>query len=288
MSPSPTFTIVIVNYNGGDHLERCLASLAAHAADAPVIVVDNASSDGSEARASRRPNVTVIRNHTNTGFAAAVNQGVAAAAEGAPVLLLNPDCQLTAGAAGELERELDAHPECAIVAPLVLDEDGTVQGSVRGDPTILTGLFGRTTWLTRMLPNSWAAKRNVQTGRAPETTSRTADWVSGACMLLRRAPFDAVGGFDERYFLYWEDADLCRRLRAHGHTIRYAPAAAVTHAGGASSRSARALSIRAFHRSAFIYYRTHVARTPLTRALGWLLLTARCQWKLAASGAARK
>lgn len=288
MSPSPTITIVIVNYNGGTHLERCLASVAAHAADATVIVVDNASSDGSDLRASRLPNVTVIRNRANTGFAVAVNQGVAAAAGVAPVLLLNPDCQLTAGAVEELQRELDGHPECAIAAPLVLDEDGTVQGSVRGDPTMLTGLFGRTTLLTRMLPNASAATRNVQTGPVRETASRTADWVSGACMLLRRAPFYAVGGFDERYFLYWEDADLCRRLRAHGHTIRYVPAAAVTHAGGASSRSARALSIRAFHRSAFIYYRTHVARSPLTRALAWVLLAARCRWKLATSGAARE
>ena len=92
-------------------------------------------------------------------------------------------------------------------------------------------------------------------------TARDVDWVSGACMLIRRAAFEAVGGFDERYFLYWEDADLCRRLRARGHEIRYVPAAAAVHVVGTSSRTAKAASIRAFHDSAYLYYATHVARS---------------------------
>jgi GT2 family glycosyltransferase len=107
-------------------------------------------------------------------------------------------------------------------------------------------------------------------------------------MLARRSAVETVGGFDERYFLYWEDADLCRRLRARGYTTRYVPGGRVMHVGGRSSRSARGAAIRAFHRSAFTYYATHVARGPLTRAIAWLLLTGRCQWKLLASRVVRE
>jgi GT2 family glycosyltransferase len=108
------------------------------------------------------------------------------------------------------------------------------------------------------------------------------DWVSGACVLLRRDRFLEVGGFDPRYFLYWEDADLCRRLRARGYQIRYAPAATAVHRVGASSRSAADSSIRAFHESAYIYYTTQVARGRLDprRPLARLLLAVRCRIKM--------
>jgi GT2 family glycosyltransferase len=107
-------------------------------------------------------------------------------------------------------------------------------------------------------------------------------------MLARRAALEAVGGFDERYFLYWEDADLCRRLRARGHTTRYVPGGRVMHICGRSSQSARSAAIRAFHQSAFTYYATHVARGRLARAAAWLLLAGRCHWKLLASRVARE
>jgi N-acetylglucosaminyl-diphospho-decaprenol L-rhamnosyltransferase len=285
--PLGTTTVVLVNFNSGAHLETCLRSVSAHAPHAEVIVVDNASTDGSEAvAAGHEPQVSLIRNSVNAGFARAVNQALAVT-RGDCILILNPDCVLFAGALQTLERELGRHPECAIAAPAILDEDGSLQGSVRGDPTMLTGLFGRTTLLTRLFPNSHPARRNIQTADA-DRQSRTADWVSGACMLARRSAIEAVGGFDERYFLYWEDADLCRRLRARGYTTRYVPGGRVMHVGGRSSQTARGAAIRAFHRSAFTYYATHVARGRLTRAVAWLLLTGRCQWKLLASRVARE
>jgi GT2 family glycosyltransferase len=286
MLAAGTTTVVLVNFNSGAHLETCLRSIAEHAPLASVIVVDNASSDGSEAAAGRGAQVTLIRNTVNAGFARAVNQALAVL-RGDHVLILNPDCVLFAGAVQALERELERHPECAIAAPAVLDEDGGLQGSVRGDPTMLTGLFGRTTLLTRLFPNSRPAQTNVRTA-AVDASSRQADWVSGACMLARRTAIEEVGGFDERYFLYWEDADLCRRLRARGHTTRYVPDGQVMHVGGRSSQSARSAAIRAFHHSAFTYYATHVARGRLTRAVAWLLLTGRCQWKLLASRVAHQ
>jgi GT2 family glycosyltransferase len=279
-------SIVVVNFNARAHLERCLASIADAAPGCPVVVVDNASSDGS-AIAAAAAGVRWIRNDQNLGFARAMNQGVAAT-EGEAALLLNPDCRVQEGAIERLFVELERHPECAIAAPRILDEDGGVQGSVRGDPDLLTGLFGRRSLLRRLFPGSAIARRNVtvQTGRASgppagdDEAGGAADWVSGACMLVRRAAFDAVGGFDERYFLYWEDADLCRRLRDAGHTIRYVPEARVEHAVGQSSRTAGQLAIRAFHESALIYYTTHVARSRTARWFARAVLTARCQWKL--------
>jgi GT2 family glycosyltransferase len=252
----------------------------AHAAGARTIVIDNASTDGSEAVAeSPDADLTLVRQAANVGFGAAMNTALRLASS-ETALLLNPDCELRAHTVGPLVAELAAHPECAIVGPRVLNDDGSVQGSVRGDPTLFTGLFGRTSLLTRWFPTSAIAQRNVQTLAARAERSFTADWISGACFLARRDRLLSVNGFDERYFLYWEDADLCRRLRQAGWTIRYVSDATVVHTGGVSSRTARAASIRAFHRSAYVYYATHLTNDPVTRVLGWLLLSARCRWKL--------
>lgn len=279
-------TAIIVNYNAGDELEGALRSVAAECGglDWDAVVVDNASTDQSAASIPALPfSVTLIHNAVNVGFSRAVNQAMAASS--APLLLLmNPDCQLARGALSALRAVLDAEPTCAIAGPRILNPDGSVQGSARGDPDMLTGVFGRTSGLRALLPSVPAARRNVvvEDALASGTNSVVVDWVSGACMLIRSASLRAVGGFDEQYFLYWEDADVCRRLRSQGYDIRYVPAAAAVHTVGRSSRTARAASVRAFHASAYRYYATHVAprawdpRRPLARAL----LTARCWLKL--------
>ena len=275
---------VLVNYNAGSELVLALQSLVDDLANRAweAVVVDNASSDGSASFADAfAPRVRLIRNATNVGFARAVNQGVAASS--APlVLIMNPDCRVNAGAVGALQAQLDAHDACAVVGPRVLDPDGTVQGSARGDPDMLTGLFGRTGRLREWFPLVPAARRNVVSDAAigNGAPSVVVDWVSGACMLVRRSAFEAVGGFDEGYFMYWEDADLCRRLRARGHHVRYVPGATAVHRVGHSSQSVRPASIRAFHDSAYRYYATHVAKGSIKRGLARALLSARCWWKL--------
>lgn len=282
----PDVAAVVVNYNAGDELRLALQSIAAECSgiDWEAVVVDNASTDGSASIVSRlSPRAALIANAANVGFGRAVNQAVAASS--APLLLLiNPDCQLRPGALAALRAVIDADPSCAIVGPKILDPDGSVQGSARGDPDMLTGLFGRTGQLRTRLPLSPAARRNVvvDDAIASGAESTVVDWVSGACMLIRRAALEAVGGFDERYFLYWEDADVCRRLRRHGYQIRYAPGASAVHTVGRSSRSAPASSIRAFHASAYRYYATHVAPGTFNpkRLLARGLLAARCWVKL--------
>jgi N-acetylglucosaminyl-diphospho-decaprenol L-rhamnosyltransferase len=220
---------------------------------------------------------------TNTGFAVAANQGARTAAANV-LLFINPDCLVAPGFLDPLLHELGSHPRHAAVAPCVINEDGSPQGNARGDPTMLTGLFGRSTLLSRLFPSARLTRRNVMVPVAPQERQSAAsvDWVSGSCVLVRRNAFDEVGGFDERYFLYWEDADLCRRLRNAGWIIRFRPDARVVHVGARSSRTVRPLAIRAFHRSAYRYYATHVARSPWS-ARRWLaagLLLTRCGIKL--------
>jgi hypothetical protein len=287
-----TVTIVIVNFNSGAHLDACLASVSAQLreVDWTAIVVDNASNDGSAQRLEREPRdrVRLIRNDANRGFGAAVNQ--AARAHRAPLLwLLNPDCRLEPGAFEALRETLERHPECAIAAPRLLNEDGTTQESARGEPTAWTGLFGRHGLLTKFFPSAAAARRNLRAAQlvAAGVESAEIDWAMGASLLVLRETFDRVGGFDERFFLYWEDADLCRRIRNLGQTVRYVPRARVWHAGAGSSRSARRLASRAFHRSAYLYYTTHTvpSRWHPARGLAWIALRIRAWWRTTVSRA---
>jgi GT2 family glycosyltransferase len=148
---------------------------------------------------------------------------------------------------------------------------------------MFTGFFGRSTALRRLLPWLPAARRNVLDVTVPAgAPSLAVDWVSGACVLARREALLAEHGFDERYFLYWEDADLCRRLRTRGYEVRYVPGATAVHRVGLSSRTARAPSVRAFHDSAYLYYATHVAPGALNpkRLMARALLSLRCWWLL--------
>jgi hypothetical protein len=283
---TPVVSAIVVNYNAGQELRRALQSIADEMADQPweAVVVDNASSDGSADIALEfEPRVQIIRNEVNKGFASGVNQGFAATSA-QHVLIMNPDCRLIAGAIAALCADLEEHPRCAIAGPKILNPDGSVQGSARGDPDMLTGLFGRTPVLGRVLRRMPLARRNVVSDHVVRSGDAGADvdWVSGACLLARRDPLIEVGGFDERYFLYWEDADLCRRLRHAGYSVRYVTGAGAIHRVGQSSRTARASAIRAFHESAYLYYATHVAhgRFHPKRVLAWVLLAARRRWLL--------
>jgi N-acetylglucosaminyl-diphospho-decaprenol L-rhamnosyltransferase len=278
--------VVVVNFNSSELAKRCLDSAAADlgARDWHAIVVDNASADGGVEPIAALPRTTLLRNATNAGFGAAVNQ--AAARSDAPLLwVLNPDCVVHAGAFAALAATLDAHSDCAIAAPQLLNADGSVQASARGNPTAWTGLFGRNTLLTNVFPGASVTRRNLPARDlvASGIESAPVDWVMGAAMLIRRAVFDAAGGFDEGYFLYWEDADLCRRLWQRGWSTRFVPGARVTHDGGVSARSESALATRAFHRSAYRYYATHVVPSPWhpSRWIAKAALAARASWRIA-------
>jgi N-acetylglucosaminyl-diphospho-decaprenol L-rhamnosyltransferase len=281
---TPAVTIVIVNYNTGPALRACLASAISDLGDVDwtAVVVDNASTDGSLDELDTSARIVVLSNAVNVGFGAAVNQ--AARHHSAPLLwLLNPDCVVRPGTVSTLWRTMQAHPTCAIAGPQLLNADGSTQQSARGEPTPWTGLFGRHGLITRFFPNSAGSQANLRARAlvAGGAESAEVDWVMGAAMLIRRDRFDAVGGFDERFFLYWEDADLCHRLRERGESVRFVPAGLVEHVGGQSSKTAQRIAVRAFHKSAYLYYATHIVRSPWHpgRWFAWTALTLRAWWR---------
>jgi GT2 family glycosyltransferase len=255
--------ILIVGYRAYDELERCLASLAVHEPAARVVVVDHAADrPRGQALASRFPHVHYVPREDNPGFSAGVNAAARHAGAG-PLLLLNPDCEVTGPVLAPLIAVLDAHPEAGAVGGLVREADGRLQHSARGFPGLTTAFGGRTSWLSRVLPGNPLSRRNLATAAEGEVVE--VDWVSGAFTLIRRETFDQVGGFDEGYFLYWEDADFCKRAATAGWRTLYAPVAAVTHLTARASQHAPVRSLLAFHRSAFRYFWVH--GSPVARVM---------------------
>lgn len=261
-------SIVIVSFNARADLMRCLASLrdAAPAASHEIIVVDNASSDGSAGAAREWPGVLVIESPANRGFAAANNSGIRQST-GRTLLLLNPDTLVPAGAIDRLLAELDRHSDAAAIGPRLIDGNGLVElsfGSMIGPLNEL-----RQRRLMRGL------ERNDPTVRSQvEALTRqphSPDWVSGACLLVRREDAEAVGLLDERYAMYTEDVDFCAALRARGRRVLFTPAVEIMHLRGRSAATARAATRAAYRRSHVAFYQKHhPAWAPLLRLYHWL------------------
>jgi len=252
--------VVIVNYQSYEELHRCLTSIERACGSAAVVVVDHESrKDEADRLFQRFPEVELLRVAGNEGFAAGVNKGVRATSS-LFILLLNPDCVVEPEAICRLTDWLERHPDVAVAGPRIRNADGTVQASARRFPDFTTAIAGRSSWLTRVLPGNPMSRRNLPARDQADTTPVDVDWVSGACLCVRRDAFEAAGGLDEEFFLYWEDADFCRRLKHAGWRTVYVPMAGAVHVGGRSSRHAADASLEAFHRSAFRLYRKHAGR----------------------------
>lgn len=252
-----TADVIIVNYRSYPELIRCLESIEPERRRLErVIVVDHECDTETAARVvSRFPWIQLVERNTNEGFATGINVG-ARLGSARSLLILNPDCVVVPGACERLVEFLSARPDTAAAGPRILNSDGTLQGSARRFPNLTTAIAGRSSWLTRVFPRNQLSRWNLPAFDAGEHPIDV-DWVSGACMLVRREAFEGVGGMDERFFLYWEDADLCRRLHETGWRIAYYPGATVVHAGGRSSIHAEAASLIAFHKSAYALFRKH-------------------------------
>jgi GT2 family glycosyltransferase len=249
-----TLSIVIVSYNACADLERCLESLATSppAIAHDIVVVDNASTDGSAEAARRRPSVQVIAQARNAGFAAGNNAGIRAT-RGALILLLNSDTIVPAGAIDTLVGRLEAHPSAAVAGPRIVDGAGRLEISTGPMISPLGELRQKT--LGMLYDRGFGpAVRSVERAAGRE---RFVDWVSGACLLVRRADAEAVGLLDERFFLYTEDVDFCASLRAAGRRILFTPAAGITHLRGRSRASAPEASNAAYRRSQLEFYAKH-------------------------------
>jgi GT2 family glycosyltransferase len=253
---------IIVAYRTPAEVIAAVASLRAQSrAPDEIIVVDNGAPEGAPLDcANGLAGVKFQHTALNVGFGGGCNVG-AGAASGDALLILNADVVLERDATRELLSHLERDPGIAVVGPRMLS-NGAVQPSARAFPSVRTGVLGRRSIATRVL---------LRAGRLPIELNPTrgrmglVDWVSGACMLVRADAFWQVGGFDENYWMYWEDADLCRRLMNTGWTILYEPTAVVHHATGASGTSER--TIRAFHDSAVRFAQQHITDSGLQHRL---------------------
>jgi N-acetylglucosaminyl-diphospho-decaprenol L-rhamnosyltransferase len=269
--------VVIVNYNAGAYLERCLASLEAHrgAIDVDVLVIDNASHDGSHTAAVRaHPWARLVENPDNRGLSAAWNQGIRAT-DAPHVLLLNPDTEWWVGTLADLVRVAEAHPRAGLVGPLVRNSDGTVYPSGREFPRVRDAVGHA--FLGTLAPGNRFTRRYHLDGW-DRSTEREVDWVSGCCMLFPREAFDEVGLLDEGFFLYAEELDIATRLRQANRVVLYTPAVEIVHAIGVSTgRSRRMLLMHSS--SIYRYYRKHRARgwRRVTLPLAWAVLRLRAE-----------
>ncbi len=246
--------IVIVSFNTARLLADCLCSIprGAEGLDYQIIVVDNASTDGTAEMLAREfPGVRLIQNSSNRGFGAANNQGIHASS-GRYVVLLNGDTLVPPGALARLVDFMEARPRVGASGPRLARPDGRAQPfAFGGDPTP-SYLFARG-WarlLRRRSLHDWETRQ-----------AQPVDWVSGACLIARSEALEQIGGFDERYFMYFEDNDLCLRLRRAGWQVWYDPDVTITHLGGASVKGVSVT--RWYHASLRYFYGKHYA--PLAR-----------------------
>ena len=244
--PSAGWAAVVVNYNAGDALSGCIASVLAEDPGLELVVVDNASTDGSvETLRQARPGVRIVRSGGNLGYARAANLGIAATS--APVVaILNPDTVLAPGVGAALMARFAAEPDLGAAGPRLENTDGTVYPSARRIPSLPDAVgHGLLFFVWRDNPFT---RRYRETGADP-ARPRDVDWLSGAALWLRRAALDDVGGWDERYFMYVEDVDLCWRLRRAGWRVAYEPSGTVEHLLGVSTAGRPYRMIAEHHRS---------------------------------------
>jgi N-acetylglucosaminyl-diphospho-decaprenol L-rhamnosyltransferase len=280
----PDVSVVIVTYNAQEVVADCLRSLPAALGSSSyeVVVADNGSADGT-ASAVRQgwPAVRLFELGGNRGFSFANNKAISAT-RGRYVLLLNPDTICRPGSIADLVTFADAHTAAGVVAPRLLNTDATDQGTARSFPTPAAAIFGRRSLLTRLFPgNPWSRRYLVGRQHVGDEPFEI-DWVSGACMLVSRQAIEVAGLLDEGFFMYWEDADWCRRFKNAGFRVFCVPAARVVHLDG-SRRPLPAYQVWAFHNSAYRYYSKHHARqswNPL-RALAALVLYGRAAFIIA-------
>lgn len=250
--------VAVVSYNTRDLLRACLDSILGEQPD-EVVVVDNASSDGSpEMVRDEYPGVTLWRNEDNRGFASGVNQAFARSSS-PHVLLLNSDTALTPGVLRGLGAYLDQNQEAAVVGPRLLNPDGSLQPSCYHFPTPLHVLLELSSLSAAVRFVPVLRRRYLRTW--PHDEARAVPWVLGAAMAIRRSAFEAVGGFDESFFMYSEEVDFCFRLQRAGWETHFAPVGSVFHVGGASTAQQRAaMAFRALSSTLSLYERHFPAR----------------------------
>ena len=244
--------LAIINYNTAGDLRKCLDSAREMLGDVETVVVDNGSSDGSrEMVVGEFDWVRLADNPGNPGYASACNRGIASTRQ-PYVFILNSDVEFLPGGMESVLDFLDANPDIGALGPMVLNSDGSVQMSCRRFPSMLENV------VHGFLGDIWPGNpftRHYQMKDVCRDEIREVDWVSGAAMLLRREAAESVGGFDETYFMYVEDVDICWRLREAGYRVVYDPAIRLVHHIGRTSSQQSVRMLYHHHRSMFIFFR---------------------------------
>jgi N-acetylglucosaminyl-diphospho-decaprenol L-rhamnosyltransferase len=261
--------VVTVTYSPGEVLSTFLDTLA-DATKRPyrVVLADNGSTDGAPERAAAlRPEVELLRTGGNLGYGTGANRGVASLPpEYGWVVVVNPDIEWRPGSLDTLLDAADRWPRGGAFGPLIREPDGAVYPSARLLPSLGRGI-GHALLFRVWRNNPWTRSYRQSSASVVE---RTAGWLSGSCMLLRRSAFDAVGGFDEAYFMYFEDVDLGERLGKAGWSNVYVPAAEVVHLGGHATSRASGRMLAEHHRSTYRYLAAHYPHA-WQAPLRWLL-----------------
>ena len=251
-APAPVLTVVTVTYSSGSHLDRFLSSLTV-ATDQPVdvVIADNGSVDGApEEAVERYPGTRLMRSGANLGYGTAVNRAVATVPPDQEfVVVANPDVVWGPGSIDALLDAAGRWQRAGTLGPLIREPDGSVYPSARHLPSLVRGGMHAVVGFV-WKANPWT--KSYRQERVPPS-ERPVGWLSGSCLLVRRKAFDAVGGFDERYFMYMEDVDLGDRLGAAGWLNVYVPGAEVLHSKGHSTGREPARNLRAHHDSTYIY-----------------------------------
>jgi N-acetylglucosaminyl-diphospho-decaprenol L-rhamnosyltransferase len=267
--------VVVVNHDSGGSLLRCVRSVFEAAGDITLelVVVDNDSRDWSAVSAARSfPQVRLIQNDRNRGFPAAANQGMRATSSEF-VLLVNPDAQVVAGTLERFLKVARDRPTAGAIGALTRNPDGTIYPSARRVPTLLQGAVH--TLIGPFWPQN-PLSRAYRMADWDRLSERTVEWVSGSSVLVRRAALDQVGLFDERFFMYVEDMDLCTRLRAAGWEVWFSPELEIEHVGGTATAGKRRMTLE-HSRSIYWYFVKHQSpgwRVGL-RPFAWLALRLR-------------
>ena len=252
-------SIVIPHLNKMASLAKCLSSIpsAAGTLSHEIIVVDNGSVDGSRERVNRDfPKAVLLQNKTNEGFGRAVNHGLRIA-QGRYLLCLNNDTLLSPLSLERLVAFMEGQPEAGIAGGKILNRDGSLQLSARSFPGIETAFFNRSGFLTRLFPKNPFSRRYLLSDW-DHNSPKEVDWVSGSFFLIRRSLIEKIGLFDERFFLYCEDVDYCRRAKEAGYRVYYVPTSHLIHETGYSEKKFNTLFFH--HQSMYRFYKKHYSK----------------------------
>jgi len=251
-------SIVIVSWNVSSLLRDCLSSIEWDKLNGEVIVVDAASTDGTpDMVRSEFPDVRLVQPGENVGFSKGNNIGIEAS-QGRYVFMLNPDTRIVDDGLRAMFDYMEASKSVGILGPQLLNPDDSVQSSKRRFPTLWTGIF-ESTWLQPFAPKP--VLDNYYANDLPDSKLSEVDWVDGAAMFARRDIIETVGGLDEGYFMYSEEIDWQRRVKANGWKIVYFPGAQIYHYRGASSDQVSTQRHIYFQNSKIRYFRKHHGRT---------------------------